>query len=225
MGHLSDNEYLRYYQPKLMDIDFQGLVLRGQQDQGVDYSKLLRSERGRRPPTELPAVYQTAVREKLELSDLQPGTQVYYQTKRSLNQQAWKDFLCTWHNDRDSIAQSSRRGPSALIPDSSELLGDLLMAETQAKLKLERFCIDYPLIREAFDAEKFDMRSPNGLLVLKTLINVAKATKAETCYWYPDSLPVREFLPSNNVKYTCSVCKLDMTKYVDCFLCRLGLTY
>jgi hypothetical protein len=91
MGQRSKTKFLRYYQIRLVDIDFQGIVLRGEQDSGIDYARLLQSERGSRPPTELPA----SIKEDIEkcLAGVPATTSEYSNTKKSLTREAWSKFL------------------------------------------------------------------------------------------------------------------------------------
>ncbi|KIW00349.1 hypothetical protein, variant [Verruconis gallopava] len=213
MGHRSDNEFLRFYQTRLVDIDFQGIVLRGEQDSGIDYTRLLRSERGLRPPTELPA----SVKEGIEscLAGVANGTTEYYSLKKSLTQDAWRQFLKAW-NDRighSSTGTHPTRTTSTLIPNSCELEGDLMMQETRAKILLRHFCLEFAKISEAFQADAFNIRQDDHLNVMKFLISYVRCKAQQHTFWYPTAFPICTLDDEGNPKYACPICSKDITAF------------
>ncbi|KAE9965268.1 hypothetical protein EG328_009838 [Venturia inaequalis] len=206
MGHVKDSTYLEYYQSQTMEIDFEGLWLRGRQGENVDFASVRRVERGTRPPTTLPNAVVQAIETKTE----HLASKERYAAREASKKRAWSIFLKQWHMRHDSSYQLWERS-STLIPDSCELRGDLRDPTVISDLKRAIFTLDHQFVKNTFFADTFNMRD-NNFQMLKLIVGILQEPKQDTpIYFYPDSQPARRFLHSG-IEYVCQFCHEDLTE-------------
>lgn len=202
MGHFNETTILKSYQSRLVCVDIQGLALRKKQDKTIDFAKHLRVERGIRPPDGIPYQMQREIEGKVSESGLQG--QPAYNLRQTLKKQARKRFVENWH--QETHAPQSPREPSANIPDSVELIGDLSDCNVQLKVK-QRFSLAHQTIMEAYNKKDFYLQE--NMAFLRFLIELPD--QGSDLYYYPDELPVRTTTPSGT-QLNCPICMVDITK-------------
>jgi len=202
MGHFNPMEFTKSYQSSLVRVDIQGLVLRKQQDKSIDFAKYLRVERGCRPPDGIPYEVQKSIEERVSQAGL--GGQAEYNLRRTLKIQARKEFIERWHKENHQV--ESRTQPSAKIPDSVELLGDLSDSSVQLKVK-QRFSSAHRIIMNTY--EKTDLSIQERAALLRFLIDLVDDDNER--YNYPDELPIRSEI-STGTQLHCPVCMKDVTE-------------
>lgn len=201
MGQFTSTEYAKSYQSRLVRIDTQGLALRKQQDKTIDFAKFIRVERGYRPPDGIPYSMQREVEERILASGLQGQPQ--YRLRRKLREEARKSFVESWHKTLRTPQGPSE--PSANIPDSVELLGDLSDSHVLLKVK-QRFSPTHNIISEACSQNNF--RLQDNAALIRALIELPDQTDP---YYYPDELPVQTST-TNGTQYSCPICLKDITQ-------------
>ncbi len=201
MGQFTPSEFVKSYQSRLSRIDTQGLTLHKKQDKTIDFAKFIRVERGYRPPDGIPYSMHREIEESISQSGLQGQPQ--YRLRRKLREQARKNFVESWH--KTPRTPQGPNEPSANIPDSVELLGDLSDSHVQLKVK-QRFSPTHNIILEACSQNNF--RLQDNAALLHALIELPDRTDP---YYYPDELPVQTST-TNGTQYSCPICFQDITQ-------------
>jgi hypothetical protein len=209
MGHVDPSTLTKYYQSSTLNIDFQGLWLRKEQDSTIDFGSISRMERGSRPPTRLPANIKARIDEGV--AHLEAGSREFYSAKEYLKKKAWSMYIKHWHSNFtvSEVVSSS----SSLVPDSCDLRGDLRDERVVSRLKLEVFTLDHGTIKQAFFTENFNMRD-NNFQLLRIMVAIIQEPRVEQhVHFYPDSRPIRTFT-ATGVEYSCEWCGKDITQSV-----------
>ena len=203
MGHFNEFEYAKSYQSRLVRVDTQGLTLRGEQDKTIDFAKFLRVQRGHRPPDGLPHSISKAIEEQVMGSKLQGQPQ--YNLRRNLKERARKKFIEAWHKENRGSEKPPE--PSANLPDSVELLGELSDSRVQSQIK-QRFSPAYMLIADACRQKNYRLQDNAPLIEY-----LSELPDRNQPFYYPDEMPIRTPSGEGTV-FWCPVCKSDITKYV-----------
>lgn len=201
MGHTHGSVIVKSYQSRLVQVDVQGLVRRKKQDESIDYSKYLRVQRGCPPPDGIPYQQQKEIEKQVSQAGL--NGQDKYNLRRKLQIQARKAFIENWH--KESHQKESPVLPSANIPDSVELLGDLSKSDVQLKVK-QRFSLTHQIIMDACDKENLNLQDRVALVrFLRDLPDDGAQN------YYPDELPIRTEI-STGAQLHCPFCMKDITE-------------